>query len=66
MHFQLGYGYAKNAPNSVSSLFPSLLPSLILRYFGDHGRISQRSIRFKIMALATKRSNTETERSYRF
>ena len=44
--------------------FPSLLPSLILRYFGDHGRISQRSIRFKIIALATKRSNTE--RSYRF
>ena len=44
--------------NGVSSgSLPSKARSVILRYFGDHCRISQRSIRFKIMAFATKGSN---------
>ena len=63
MHFPPGYGFTKKMLQIGFSPCPSLLSSLILRYFGDHSHVNS--------AVDTLQSNgalarSNTERSHRF
>ena len=48
--------------------FPSLslLSSLILRYFGDHGHVSQRSIRFKVLNCTHAKKRSKAMNRHKF